>query len=391
VHTDTPYHHGGTLVNATADVIANRVLPDINAKFDNLDNVVRANGNQFPIDGPRFVKAYENELGPVRLPYLRNTPFNQSLNALRSGEPISAGDILHLRNAASNLAAHPDGNISPIGGIFLRHIDNAPLASDTSNIVRDAWQSAIGAARDEFAFQRANPWYRAVRSAVNVGEDGQPVIDSGALDRLQNNFVQNHVTGSNAAPSTVTSMYNFFRAHGNEEAQRTLGVALTDELQNAAKINKNGNGDLVGNFNQNGYNQRLRHLDPKIDAVLSPHDAEQVRLLGTNAQRVKFQDQSAPFNNSGTTRSLLQLSQPDQGLAAAGEAAKNEAISNALDVGSSLLGPKGAAARFASKIGTAWLKGQAEQKNAAQQAFELSEKHRVATEPLAGVFDTPQK
>jgi hypothetical protein len=383
VHSTTPLQHGETMVNSIAGHIVDDVLPSINKKFSTLRSVVEANGNVFPIDGKRFVSSIERDLGPIKMPSLQNEgrSLNEALDVLRSGEPISAGDMLHLRDLASNYAASGDGKMAAIGKIILNKIDNAPLQSGTSNQIRTAWKDAIGAARQEFQMQDSNPWYKAIRRHIsNDPIDGIQVNQDG-LDALKDSFVNRHLV--NSPKSAVDSLHRFLGF--DEGSQRTMGVAMLDELERAAKIKVDGNGNKVGNFAADAYANLAGKLDEKLATVLDPHDLQQVRQLSSVARDVKFQDRSGIHSTSNTAPANVQLNQSPAASAAAAEA-RQQALNSTMDALTGAMGPKAWIARQGVKIAGAAIRGSKEAKEAAALQAELAAQRQRSVSPFAGAF-----
>jgi hypothetical protein len=299
VFSTNPVEHGDTLVNGVADNITQKILPEINGKFDNLRNVVEAHGNEFPIDGQRFVASIEKDLGPIKMPTLQNEgrSLNQALDVLRSGEPISAGDMLHLRDLASNYAASGDGKMAAIGKMVLNKIDNAPLRSDASNDIRAAWTDAIGAARREFQMQDNFPWYKQVRKGISNDPVSGIQVNRDYLDSIRDGFARSHVI--NAPQSGVASLRSFL--DGNERAQQTMSVAALDDLRTAAGIDAQGNNP----FNQARFNKRLEGLRPKLGTLFPGPEGQHIATLGNVARYVKQQPAGNYVNNSGTLTGAL--------------------------------------------------------------------------------------
>lgn len=255
------------------------IKADITAKYQALTD---ANGGAVPIDSGAFLDNVESSL---KKNYLTSSvpPAGMDLiNSLKSGEPL---DFEGFEAARSRLAeAQRNGGSQAVAaGIIRNQLEQMPLSSDAANLKGLADQ-ARSAAKARFQAIDADPAYKA---AVN---DDTPMGEQSPLaDKFVNKYV---LSGTKAGLQQMQT-----RFANDPDALGTIKAASLNYLKTKAGINPYTN---EGNFSQAGYNRALTDIEPRMDQLLDPQTAQQVRTLGNVARYTQFQPRGSFVNNSNT-------------------------------------------------------------------------------------------
>ena len=269
------------------------IKADISAKYKALTD---ANGGSLPIDTGTFLSKVDTTLKKQYL--TKNVPpaAQEALDSLRSGEPMDFENFEALRTRLAE-AQRKGGSDGAAAGVIRNELEQMPLSPEASKL-KGLADEARSAAKARFNALDKDPAYQAA-----VDDDAK----AGESSALADNFVKKFVIGGKKA--NLELMKEKFA--NDPEAQGTIKAAALNYLKSKAGINAYSN---EGNFSQHGYNTALSELEPRMDSLLDPQTAEQVRTLGNVARHIKAAPSGNVVNSSNTFT------------AAAGEHAKDFAL-----------------------------------------------------------------
>jgi hypothetical protein len=260
------------------------VNADISAKYKALRD---ANGGDFPVDGPGFVKAADTALKKSMKGRYVPAQVAADLEEFRAG-PMTFENFENMR---TNLAAEArkaersgDGNAAAAVRIVRDALEELPISGESAKL-KPLADAARQAAKARFDRMRADPAYRAaVDDSVATGE-ASPLADD---------FVQKFVVKGKAA--NIRAMRDTLGA--DDVAQETISASALNYLKSRSGIDAYQN---TGNFSQAGYNKALAELTPKLGHLVNTKIAEQVQTLGNVARYTQAQPRGSFVNNSNTT------------------------------------------------------------------------------------------
>lgn len=283
----------GQLVIDAYKAMDNALQNDISAKYKALTD---ANGGQFPIDAKAFATSAEAALKKDMKSAFLPKEFKGILQRLKSGnEPFTFGDFENMRTMlATAERSTNDGNISRALSVVRSKLEDLPMPAGMEGLKKLA-DEARAAARSRFQAIDADPAYKAV------------VNGKASADR----FIDRFVVGADTA--NVKRMVEFLK--DQPTAKQAIGAGIVDRLKESAGIVQDG-----GNFSQNGYNNALENLRPKLGIVFDPQNKQQIENLGEVARLTQQQPRGSWVNNSNTFTSAIA-----EGTANAAENAANVA------------------------------------------------------------------
>jgi hypothetical protein len=150
--------------------------------------------------------------------------------------------------------------------------------------VQAKFNNARSMAKSRFDEIDADPAYKA---AVN---DDTPI---GEQSPLADSFVKKYVIGGNKANLDLMKQ----KFSGDPEATGTIQASALNYLKSKSGVDPYTN---TGNFSQAGYNKARAELEPRMDSLLDPATADQVRTLGNVARYTQAQPRGSFVNNSNT-------------------------------------------------------------------------------------------
>jgi hypothetical protein len=156
--------------------------------------------------------------------------------------------------------------------------------ADAAKGVQAKFNTARSMAKARFDEIDADPAYKA---AVN---DDTPM---GEQSPIADDFVKKYIIGGKKA--NLDLMKAKFSA--DPEAQGTLQASALNYLKAKSGIDPYTN---TGNFSQAGFNRARADLEPRMDSLLDPQTADQVRTLGNVARYTQMQPRGSFVNNSNT-------------------------------------------------------------------------------------------
>lgn len=260
----------------------NAVRADITAKYNALRD---ANGGNFPVDGQAFVAAADTALKKNMKGRYVPAQIAADLEEIRAGGPMTFETFENLR---TNLAAEGrkaersgDGNAAHAISLVRDSLESLPGVPKELKALADA---ARGAARARHERLRVDPAYKA------AADDSAEVGEASAL---ADDFVQKFVVKGKAA--NLRRMQETLAA--DPTAGETIAAGALNYIKSKSGVNLYTN---EGNFSQAGFNRALSEVNPKLEALVGPQRAEQVRTLGNVARYTQVQPRGAFVNNSNT-------------------------------------------------------------------------------------------
>jgi len=262
------------------------VKADISAKYKALED---AAGGNFPIDGQAFVAKSEAALDKALKAGSVPADIQRAMDQFKAGRQMTFQDFETLRSdLADVMRSASDGRQRQAANIIRQQLESLPLSPEAAAL-KPLADTARQAAAERFAKIEADPAYKAsVNDAAGIGEP------SALADR----FFKSYVTGPSAARANVAKMQANLAA--DPLAAQTISAGVLDHLKTQLKADPQ-----TGNFSQSGYNGALKALEPKLDMVLVPPIAQQIRAVGETAKLAQTQPRGSYVNNSNTATSLL--------------------------------------------------------------------------------------
>jgi hypothetical protein len=150
--------------------------------------------------------------------------------------------------------------------------------------VLDKFNNARSMARSRFDEIDSDPAYKAAVNDDTPAGESSPLADS---------FVKKYVISGNKA--NLDLMQQKFA--NDPEATGTIQASALNYLKSKAGVDPYTN---TGNFSQAGYNKARAELEPRMDSLLDPNVADQVRTLGNVARYTQAQPRGSFVNNSNT-------------------------------------------------------------------------------------------
>lgn len=281
--------HGQQMVDSYKTYDA-PIVADIDAKYQALRD---AAGGDWPVDAKTL---HSNVMGALKKELVAHdlTPsLRSTLDEFAATGKMSFDEWLALRRNAGNVArTNPDGNARTAAGIVVHQLEALPLSGGAAEL-RPLAEAARNAAKARFDAMRADPAYKA------AAEDSAEV---GELSPLADKFMQKYVVNGKAAH--VKKMRETLA--NDQVATETMAAGALDYLYDRS-------GAIKGKLTQDGYNNALRDLSPKIGFMLPSHAIETAEQLGRVAKLTMEQKAGGFENNSNTF------------VSAAGEHARNVA------------------------------------------------------------------
>lgn len=260
------------------------VRADIAAKYQALRD---ANGGNFPVDGQAFVASADAALKKNMKGRYVPSQIAADLEEIRAGGPMTFETFENLR---TNLAAEGrkadrsgDGNAAAAINLVRESLEDLPLTGEAGKLKPIA-DEARKAAKARFDSLRADPAYKA---AVD-----DPAA-AGEASALADDFVQKFVVKGKSA--NLRRMQETLGA--DPTAGETIAAGALNYIKSKSGVNLYTN---EGNFSQNGFNRALSEVNPKLEALVGPQRAEQVRTLGNVARYTMARPKGSYVNESNT-------------------------------------------------------------------------------------------
>jgi hypothetical protein len=260
----------------------------INAQVSaNYKALADANGGDLPVDGVSFTDAADAALKKqMKAPFLPSG-VRSILNSVKDDGQMTYENFENLRTTLAAEARKADragdGNAAAAVNITRNALEQLPM-NETAAPIKALADTARQSAKARFDAIDADPAYKA---AVN---DDTPV---GEQSPLADDFVKKYVIGGKKA--NLDLMKQKFAS--DPEATGTIQASALNYLKSKAGIDPYTN---TGNFSQAGYNKARAELEPRIDSLLDPATADQVRTLGNVARYTQAQPRGSFVNNSNT-------------------------------------------------------------------------------------------
>lgn len=251
-----------------------------------------ANGGDLPVDGVSFADAADAALKKnMKAPFLPSG-VRTILNNVRDEGQMSYENFENLRTTLSAEARKADragdGNSAAAVNMTRNALEQLPM-SQASAPIKALADKARQSAAARFNEIDADPAYKA-----SVNDDTPP----GEQSPLADDFVKKYVIGGKKA--NLDLMKQKFAS--DPEATGTIQASALNYLKSKAGIDPYTN---TGNFSQSGYNKARAELEPRMDSLLDPDTADQVRKLGNVARYTQAQPRGSYVNNSNTFVSAL--------------------------------------------------------------------------------------
>lgn len=249
-----------------------------------------ANGGDLPMDAKAFIA----NLDKAKNSKARFLPseISAEIAQWREGAPMSFEQFEDFRTTLANAVRKADragdGNAVHAIGVVRDALESMePLGA--AKDVKPLFDKARALAKARFDRIKADPAYKAA-----VEDDAE----IGQASPLADNFVEKYVVRGKAA-HLVRMRENLA---GDETAGQVMAAGALNYLKSKAGIDPYTS---RGNFSQAGYNKALADLQPKLEALVGPHAAEQAQTLGNVANYVMAQPRGAFVNNSNSTVAAL--------------------------------------------------------------------------------------
>lgn len=247
-----------------------------------------ANGGDLPMDAPAFTAAADQALKKqMKARYLPGE-IAADLGEFRLSGQMNFEQFENMR---TNLAAEArkaeragDGNAAAAISAVRDALESIEPIGQAAQ-VKPLFDTARSLAKARFDRLKADPAYRAAADdSVAVGE-ASPLADD---------FVNKFVVKGKAA--NIARMRE--NLAGQEGATENIAAGALNYVKSKSGVNLYTN---EGNFSQAGFNRALSELTPKLDQLVDPKVAEQVRTLGNVARYTQAQPRGSFVNNSNTT------------------------------------------------------------------------------------------
>lgn len=244
---------------------------DISAKYKALRD---AAGGDFPINGKAFAdnafSALSKELKSDFVP----APIEKQLHKFAAGEKMTYEQFEAMR---TNLAAEMrkaersgDGNAKAAASIVRQALEDLPLGGDAAAL-KPLADEARNAAKARFDMLKRDPAYEAAVNDV-------------APDKFINKYV---INGNKRDIETLVNQLG-----GGTEGHQAVSAAVINWLQDKSISS--------GNFNQASYNRALKQIEPKLNYLIDPETANNLRTLGRVAEYTQAQPRGSYVNQSNT-------------------------------------------------------------------------------------------
>lgn len=273
VNVPNNFDGGQSVINA----IQNKVDQQRQATSAAYKALADANGGDLPMDGQTFANNAEAALKKQMKGAFLPPQFKGLLEDFKSGEqPMTYENFENLRTmlgAAQRTAMRSgDGNAEHAINLVRDQLENMPLTSEVEGIKPLADQ-ARALAKQGFDLERQIPAYKAVASGA-----AQP-----------DNFARKYIVGGTV--KDLKGLAGLLQDDPN--ALQTIKAIPVNHLRDAA-VNQ------AGLFSQNGYNNALDSLDPKLSVLYSPEEIQNLKDLG-QAARLVMQRPAGSFVNESNT------------------------------------------------------------------------------------------
>ena len=244
---------------------------DIGAKYKALRD---AAGGDFPINGKAFADNAFSKLAKELKSDFVPAPIEKQLHKFAAGEKMTYEQFEAMR---TNLAAEMrkaeragDGNAKAAASIVRQALEDLPLTGDAAAL-KPLADEARNAAKARFDMLKRDPAYDAAVSDV-------------APDKFINKYV---INGNKRDIETLVNQLG-----GGSEGHQAVSAAVINWLQDKSISS--------GNFNQASYNRALKQIEPKLNYLVDPETANNLRTLGKVAEYTQAQPKGSFVNNSNT-------------------------------------------------------------------------------------------
>lgn len=247
-----------------------------------------ANGGDLPMDGEAFTRAADAALKKGMKSRYLPSEIAADLTEIRE---TGAMNFETFENMRTNLAAEArkaersgDGNAAHAIRLVRDALENTEPVGKAAE-VKPLFDKARNLAKARFDRLRADPAYKAA-----VEDD----VAAGEASALADDFVHKYVIRGKV--SNVDRMRESLAS--DPAAVETIKAGALNYLKSKSGVNMYTN---EGNFSQAGYNKALAELEPKLETLIGPDAADQVRTIGNVARYVQAQPRGSFVNNSNTT------------------------------------------------------------------------------------------
>ena len=244
---------------------------DIGAKYKALRD---AAGGDFPINGKAFADNAFNALAKELKSDFVPAPIEKQLHKFAAGEKMTYEQFEAMR---TNLAAEMrkaersgDGNAKAAASIVRQSLEDLPLTGDAAAL-KPLADEARNAAKARFDMLKRDPAYDAAVSDV-------------APDKFINKYV---INGNKRDIETLVNQLG-----GGSEGHQAVSAAVINWLQDKSISS--------GNFNQASYNRALKQIEPKLNYLVDPETANNLRTLGKVGEYTQAQPKGSYVNQSNT-------------------------------------------------------------------------------------------
>jgi hypothetical protein len=250
-----------------------------------------ANGGDLPMDAQSFTKAADASL--KRNMKARYLPSEIAADLAEIRE-TGAMNFETFENLRTNLAAEArkadrsgDGNAAAAISLVREALENVePLGRAAE--VKPLFDTARSLAKARFDRLKADPAYKA------AAEDD---VSMGEASALADDFIHKYVIKGKSA--NLDRMRETLAA--DPVAPEVISAGALNYLKSKSGVNLYTN---EGNFSQAGFNRALSEVSPKLESLVGPQHAEQVRTLGNVARYTMHQPRGHYVANSNTPLAL---------------------------------------------------------------------------------------
>lgn len=244
---------------------------DIGAKYKALRD---AAGGDFPINGKAFADNAFSKLAKELKSDFVPAPIEKQLHKFAAGEKMTYEQFEAMR---TNLAAEMrkaeragDGNAKAAASIVRQALEDLPLTGDAAAL-KPLADEARNAAKARFDMLKRDPAYDAAVSDV-------------APDKFINKYV---INGNKRDIETLVNQLG-----GGSEGHQAVSAAVINWLQDKSISS--------GNFSQAAYNRALKQIEPKLNYLVDPETANNLRTLGRVGYYVQAEPVGSYVNKSNT-------------------------------------------------------------------------------------------
>lgn len=272
------------------------------------DEAKALNGGDLPMDGKGFAAAADSALKEnMKARYLPGD-IAGDLAEIRESGSMNFTQFENMRTtlaaAARKADASNDGNASRAISLVREALENTEVMGVAKD-VKAKFDVARSKAKARFDRIKANPAIRAV-----VDDD----VPMGEASPLADTFTEKYIVKGTKAH--IARLQETLK--GSPVAAEIMAAASLNYLKSKSGVNLYTN---EGNFSQAGFNRALSEVNPKLESLVGPQRAEQVRTLGNVARYTMVRPKGSYVNESNTFVAAAK----EKALSAA-EAALNTAV-----------------------------------------------------------------